>query len=132
SRKPRILGGSHSANAGSTHYGQARILSQMRRSKRCSINEGFLRVSRITTGNWSCPCRLRINLPGSPVDRHRSTKASTSELSWLPRGPLSPGDALEAGCPDTCHLLRSPPCAVSYQGLQALLAENLLCALEPP
>jgi hypothetical protein len=24
---------------------------------------------------WSCPCSLRINLPGSPVDCHRSKKA---------------------------------------------------------
>src|SRR5262245_1366498 len=42
----------------------------------------------------SCPCRLRINLPGSPVDPHRSKKAWTRELAWLPSGPLSPGDVL--------------------------------------
>ena len=61
----------------------------------------------------SCPCRLRINLPGSPVDRHRSQKAWTRELSWPPSGPLSPGDALAAGRPATRHRLRSPPCALS-------------------
>src|SRR3989442_15233747 len=61
----------------------------------------------------SCPCRLRINLSGPPVYRDRSTKAWTRELSWLPSGPLSPGDALDAGRPDTCHLLRSPLFAVS-------------------
>jgi hypothetical protein len=62
----------------------------------------------------SCPCRLRINLPGSPVDWHRGKKAGTRELSWPPSGPLSPGDALAAGPPDTRHRLRSPPCALSH------------------
>src|SRR3989442_1351276 len=63
---------------------------------------------------WSCPCRLRINLPGSPVDSHRGKKAWTRELSWPPSGPLSPGDALAAGPPDTRHRLRSPPFALSH------------------
>src|SRR5262245_30748254 len=44
-------------------------------------------------------------------------------ISWLPSGPLSPGDALDAGRPDTRHLLRSPPCAVSYH--HALLTDPL-------
>src|SRR5262245_29092167 len=71
----------------------------------------------------SCLCRLRLNLLGSPVDRHRGKKAWTRELSWLPSGPLSPGDALKAGRLDTRHLLRSPPCAVSYH--HALLTDPL-------
>ena len=71
----------------------------------------------------SCPCRLRINLSGSPVYRDRSKKAWTRELAWLPSGPLSPGDALDAGRPDTCHLLRSPLFAVSSH--RSLLTDPL-------
>jgi hypothetical protein len=56
----------------------------------------------------SCPCRLRINLPGSPVDRHRGKKVWTRELSWPLSSPLSPGEALAAGRPphvtDSGHL----------------------------
>src|SRR5215510_9648531 len=63
---------------------------------------------------WSCPCGLRINLPGSPVDWHRGKKARARELSWPPSDPLSPGDALAADPPDTRHRLRSPPFALSH------------------
>src|SRR5678815_1343806 len=34
-------------------------------------------------------------------------------LSWHPSGPLTPGDALEAGRVDAHRLLRLPPCAAS-------------------
>ena len=72
------------------------------------------RVFHAVGMDGSCPCRLRINLPGSPVDCHRGKKAWTRALSWPPSGPLSPGDALAAGPPDTRHRLRSPPFALSH------------------
>src|SRR4029434_6575318 len=58
---------------------------------------------------WSCPCRLRINPPGSPVDHHRSKKAWTRELAWLPSGPLSPGDALKVSRLDAPRRRRPLP-----------------------
>jgi hypothetical protein len=61
----------------------------------------------------SCPCRLRINPPGSPVDRHRSKKAWTREPAWLPSGPLSPGDTLKVSRVDAPRRLRPPPLAAS-------------------
>jgi hypothetical protein len=63
---------------------------------------------------WSCTSSLRINLPGSPVDRHQGKKVYTRRLSWPPSGPLTRGDALAAGCVDARRLLRPPPRAVSY------------------
>src|SRR5215813_11202978 len=62
---------------------------------------------------WSCPCRLRINPPGSPVDRHRSKKAWTREPAWLPSGPLIPGDNLKMSRVDAPRRLRPPPLAAS-------------------
>jgi hypothetical protein len=35
-----------------------------------------------------CTCTLRINTPGSSVDRHRTKKVYTRGLSWPPSGPL--------------------------------------------
>jgi hypothetical protein len=55
-----------------------------------------------------CTSSVRVNTRGLPGDRHKSKKASTSRSSWPPSGPLSPGDALDAGCVDTRRLLRSP------------------------
>jgi hypothetical protein len=62
---------------------------------------------------WSCTSSLRINLPGSPVDRHQGKKVYARRLSWPPSGPLIRGDAHAAGCVDARRLLRPPPRAVS-------------------
>src|SRR4029453_5872480 len=64
---------------------------------------------RALTIDGSCPCRLRINPPGSPVDHHRSKKAWTRELAWLPSGPLSPGDALKVSRVDAPRRRRPLP-----------------------
>src|SRR5713101_7671330 len=61
---------------------------------------------------------MRINIAGSPVDRHRGKKASTRGLSGPPSGPVTPGDALKAGRADTptprqlTATRRSLPCAL--------------------
>src|SRR5713226_3412609 len=62
----------------------------------------------------SCTCPLRINTTGSPTDRHRDKKVYKRGLSWPPSGPLSPGDALDAGRVGTRRHLRPPPVAVSH------------------
>ena len=74
----------------------------------------------------SCTCRLRINPPGSPVDRHRSKKAYTRGLSWPPSVPLLPGDALEAGRADARRLFRAASLAVSHH--HGLLTDSLAAA----
>src|SRR6516225_2536455 len=65
-------------------------------------------------GVWSCTCFLRINTPGSSVDRQRTKKVYTRGPSWPPSGPLTPGDALTAGRADARRRLRSPPLAASH------------------
>jgi acetolactate synthase-1/2/3 large subunit len=76
-------------------------------------------------GTWdargSCPCRLRINLPGSPVTCHRDKKAWTRELSWAPSGPLTPGDTRAACRVDAPYQLRPLPVAASHSGLLTAL-----------
>ena len=62
----------------------------------------------------SCTCALRINPPGSPVDYHRGKKAYKRGLSWPPSGPLSPGEALDAGHTDTRRHLRLSSLAASH------------------
>ncbi len=62
----------------------------------------------------SCTCTLRINTPGSPTDRHKDKKVYKRGLSWHPSGPLTHGDALDAGRVDARRLLRPPPLAVSH------------------
>src|SRR5206468_11477475 len=57
----------------------------------------------------SCTCPMRINIAGSPVDRQRVKKSYKRGLSWPPSGPLTPGDALDAGRVDARRLLRPPP-----------------------
>jgi hypothetical protein len=59
-----------------------------------------------------CTCTLRINTTGSPLDRHKDKKAWTRGRSWPPSGPLTPGDALDAGRVDA----RPPPQAPSSGG----------------
>src|SRR5262244_3236374 len=61
-----------------------------------------------------CTCPLRINIAGSPVDRHRDKKAWTRGLAWHPRGPFIPGDALTAGRVGVHRLCRPPPRAASH------------------
>src|SRR2546428_7599940 len=61
-----------------------------------------------------CTCPLRINIAGSPVDRHRGKKAWTRGLAWYPSGPFTPGDALTAGRVGAHRLCRPPPRAASH------------------
>jgi hypothetical protein len=61
-----------------------------------------------------CTCPLRINTTGSPIDCHKSKKASMSGLSWPLSGPLTPGHALEACRVDTRRHLRSPHRTASH------------------
>src|SRR5262249_13444731 len=61
-----------------------------------------------------CTCTLRINTPGSLVDRLRTKKVYMSGLSWPPSGPLTHVDALDAGRVDVRRLLRPPPRAASH------------------
>src|SRR5215471_3679319 len=63
---------------------------------------------------WPCTCPLRINIAGSPVDRHRGKKAWTRGLAWHPRGPCIPGNALTAGRVGVHRLCRPPPRAASH------------------
>jgi hypothetical protein len=60
-----------------------------------------------------CTCTLRINIPGSPADLHRDKKVCKRGLPWPPSAPLTPGDALNAGCVDARRRLRPPPSAAS-------------------
>ena len=80
-----------------------------RRVQEASLNENIENPF-----NGSCPCRLRINLPDSPVTRRRGKKAYERGLSWPPSGPLSPGDALATSRVNASHPLRSPPVVVSH------------------
>src|SRR5439155_9250591 len=78
----------------------------------------FSNASNACVNFGSCPCRLRINLLGSPVDCHRGKKAWTREISWAPSGPLTPGDTREASRVDAPHhQLRPLPVAASHPGL---------------
>src|SRR2546426_4319943 len=61
-----------------------------------------------------CTCPLRINIAGSPVDRHRGKKAWTRGLAWYPSGPFTPGDALTASRVGAHRLCRPPPRAASH------------------
>ena len=54
----------------------------------------------------SCTCRLRINTPGSSVDRHRGQKGIDSRALMASQCPLTPGDALTAGRMDARRLRR--------------------------
>ena len=63
---------------------------------------------------WPCTCPRRINTTGAAVDHHSGKKAETRGLSWHPSGPLTLGDALEAGRADARRLLRPPPLAASH------------------
>jgi hypothetical protein len=62
----------------------------------------------------SCPSSVRVNIRGLPGHRHKGKKAETRGLLWPPSGPLSPGDALDAGHAPTRRLLRPLPRAASY------------------
>jgi RNA recognition motif-containing protein len=46
-----------------------------------TVNEARQREERDGPRRGACTYRLRINPPGSPVDRHRSKKAWTRDLS---------------------------------------------------
>jgi len=56
--------------------------------------------------NGSLTASVRGNTRGLPGDRHKGKKAETSGPSWPPSGPLTSGDALDAGRADACRLLR--------------------------
>src|SRR5215470_8539019 len=56
----------------------------------------------------SCPYRLRLNAPGSPIDYYRTKKVYIRGLSWPHDGSLNRGDALEVSRVDARRLLRLP------------------------
>src|SRR5262249_61326669 len=55
-----------------------------------------------------------VNTSDSPVDRYRDKKVWTKGLSGHPSGPLTPGDALDAGRADTRRPLRPPPLTAAH------------------
>ena len=62
----------------------------------------------------SCPCRLRLNATGSPIDHYRTKKVYIRGLSWPHDGSLNRGDALEVSRVDARRLLRPPPRAAFH------------------
>jgi len=79
---------------------------------------GFrLKLRGICLRRWptirSCTSSVRVNTRGLPSDRHKSKKAWTQGSSGHLSGPLSPGDALDAGRADARRLLRLPLRAAS-------------------
>jgi hypothetical protein len=67
-----------------------------------------------TTCRGSCTSSVRVNTRGLPSDRQKDKKFYMRRSSWPPRGPLLPGDALDAGRADARCLLRLPPRAASH------------------
>src|SRR2546427_9668017 len=65
------------------------------------LNSAIERGTKPDALGWPCTCTLRINLPGSPTDRRKDKKIYTRGFSWHHSGPLSPGEALDAGHADT-------------------------------
>jgi hypothetical protein len=55
-----------------------------------------------------CPCTMRRNTPGSPVDCHRGKEASLKGLSGPPSGPRTPRAPLAASRVDAPRRLRPP------------------------
>src|SRR5205823_11952570 len=45
----------------------------------------------------SCTSSVRVNTRGLPGDRHKGKNAEMRGRSWHLRGPLTPGDAFDAG-----------------------------------
>src|SRR5215510_3625211 len=62
----------------------------------------------------SCPSSVRVNTRGLPGDRHKGKNAEMRGLSWPLSGPLTPGDAFDAGRADARCRLRSSPLAASH------------------
>ncbi len=62
----------------------------------------------VPTSARSCTRTLRINIPGSPVDRHYGKTAQTRGPSYHHGGPLNRVDALEADPANARRLLRPP------------------------
>jgi hypothetical protein len=67
-----------------------------------------------TEADGSCSSRVLVNTRGLPGDRQKDKKFYMRRSSWPPRGPLLPGDALDAGRADARCLLRLPPRAASH------------------
>jgi hypothetical protein len=65
-------------------------------------------------GSRPCTCTLRIHTAGVLLDGHKSTKASTSRLSWSPSGPQRPGDARAASRVTASRPLRPPLLTASH------------------
>src|SRR6266702_7339661 len=65
------------------------------------LNSAIERGTKPDALGWPCTGTRRINLPGSPTDRRKDKKIYTRGLSWHHSGPLSPGEALDAGHADT-------------------------------
>src|SRR5262249_41940453 len=63
---------------------------------------------------WSCPCRLRLNTTGSPIDYYRTKKVYIRRLSWPHDGSLNRDDTLEVSRADARRLLRLPPRAAFH------------------
>ena len=61
-----------------------------------------------------CTCTLRMHTAGVLLDGDKSTKASTSRLSWSPSGPQQPGDAPAASRVTASRPLRPPLLTASH------------------
>ena len=81
-----------------------------------------VRADRIKLKRLVVYLPLRINLPGSPVDRHKGKKSYTRGLSWPPSGPLTLVTPSKPSRADARRPLRPPPLAASHHH----------CLLTPP
>jgi hypothetical protein len=71
-------------------------------------SEKILLIAAYGVRNVRCTRTLRINIPGSPVDRHYGKTAQTRGPSYHHGGPLNRVDALEADPANARRLLRPP------------------------
>jgi len=97
--------------------GGVAVEARVRAGETCAATASQRAVSRGTaTGavDEPCTCTLRMHTAGVLIDGHKSTKASTSRLSWPPSGPQRPGDAPAASRVTTSRPLRPPLLTASH------------------
>jgi hypothetical protein len=69
--------------------------------RECAVPLSHLAARRHKPARWSptrsCTSSVRVNTRGLPGDRHKGKNAEMRGRSWPLRGPLTPGDAFDAG-----------------------------------